>query len=285
MRLRSVVLLSVLAACGGEGTAPPKDATPAAPPTPSTDAAEKAPDVKFDLATLQAEAKPAALVPSPVEMQKALAAAGITTRLATLVSARNIETVVPDKNASAVRTGVVLADLVLTVKDATTPQIVAQLGRVKQGLQALGGSPDLAATIDDLSNRLTNDAISRDDLVKELDELRGVMVPAGSYELGDNAVPLILAGSWVEGSHLVAAAMKAENKYDGADNLLKQPAVVDYFLEYVKEEGAAQRAPGDLVAKLETTLAELKVIAAKPTLGKEDVERIHSATGEVLALL
>jgi len=285
MRLRSVVLLSVLAACGGEGTAPPKDATPAAPPTPSTDAAEKAPDVKFDLATLQAEAKPAALVPSPVEMQKALAAAGITTRLATLVSARNIETVVPDKNASAVRTGVVLADLVLTVKDATTPQIVAQLGRVKQGLQALGGSPDLAATIDDLSNRLTNDAISRDDLVKELDELRGVMVPSGSYELGDNAVPLILAGSWVEGSHLVAAAMKAENKYDGADNLLKQPAVVDYFLEYVKEEGAAQHAPNDLVAKLETTLGELKVIAAKPTLGKEDVEKIHSATGEVLALL
>ena len=209
MRLRSVVLLSFLAGCGGEGTAPSKDATPPAPPTGSPEAAEKAPDVKFDLATLQAEAKPAALVPSPVEMQKALAAAGITTRLATLVSARNIETVVPDKNASAVRTGVVLADLVLTVKDATTPQIVAQLGRVKQGLQALGGSADLAATIDDLSNRLTNDAISRDDLVKELDELRGVMVPAGSYEVGDNAVPLILAGSWVEGSHLVAAAMKA----------------------------------------------------------------------------
>jgi hypothetical protein len=110
------------------------------------------------------------------------------------------------------------------------------------------------------------------------------MVPAGSYELGDNAVPLILAGSWVEGSHLVAAAMKAENKFDGADNLLKQPAVVDYFLEYVKGEGA-QQASGDLVAKLETTLGELKVIAAKPSLGKEDVERIHTATGEVLALL
>jgi hypothetical protein len=65
---------------------------------------------------------------------------------------------------------------------------------------------------------------------------------------------------------------------------LKQPAVVDYFLEYVKEEGT-ERAPGDLVAKLETTLGELKAIAAKPSLGKEDVERIHSATGEVLALL
>jgi hypothetical protein len=277
------VLLSLLAGCEGGGTAPSNDATDAPPATPAA-GAEKAPDVKFDLATLQAEAKPAALVPSPVEMQKALSAAGITTRLATLVSARNIETVVPDKNAAAVRTGVVLADLVLTVKDAPTPQIVAQLARVKQGLQALGGSPDLAATIDDLSNRLTNDAISRDDLVKELDELRGVMVPAGSYEVGENAVPLILAGSWVEGSHLVAAAMKAENKFDGADNLLKQPAVVDYFLEYVKEEGA-QQAPGDLVARLETTLGELKVIAAKPSLGKEDVERIHSATGEVLALL
>ena len=285
MRLRSVVLLSLLAACDGEVSAPPKDATSGGPPAAPTDLAEKAPDVKFDLATLQAEAKPAALVPSPVEMQKALSAAGISTRLATLVSARNIETVVPDKNAAAVRTGVVLADLVLTVKDASTPQIVAQLGRVKQGLQALGGSADLSATIDDLSNRLTNDAISRDDLVKELDELRGVMVPAGSYELGENAVPLILAGSWVEGSHLVAAAMKAENKYEGADNLLKQPAVVDYFLEYVSAKGEAQGAPSDLVAKLETTLGELKVIAAKPTLGKEDVDRIHSATGEVLALL
>jgi hypothetical protein len=282
MRLRSVVLLSLLAACDGGAPAPSNTGTePAATP----EAADKAPDVKFDLATLQAEAKPAALVPSPVEMQKALSAAGISTRLATLVSARNIETVVPDKNAAAVRTGVVLADLVLTVKDAQTSQIVAQLNRVKQGLNALGGSADLSATIDDLSNRLTNDAISRDDLIKELDELRGVMVPAGSYELGDNAVPLILAGSWVEGSHLVAAAMKAENKYEGADNLLKQPAVVDYFLGYVKTEGASQKAPNDLVAKLESTLDELKIIAAKPTLGKDDVDKIHAATGEVLALL
>jgi hypothetical protein len=280
MRLQAVLVIGLLGGCEGGTTTPPSTTVPSDQPA----APQKAPDVKFDLQTLQKEASSDALVPSPVEMQKALTAAGITTRLATLVGTRDIETVVPDKNAVAVRTGVVLADLVLTVKDSQTPRIVNQLARVKQGLAAIGSSADLGSTIDDLSNRLANDAISRDDLVKELDELRGVMVPSGKYEIGDAAVPLILAGSWVEGAHLVSAAMKAEGKYDGADNLLKQPAVVDYFLTYVKTEGA-QKAPTDLVGRLETTLNALKEIAAKDKLGQADVERIHEATGEVLALL
>ena len=98
---------------------------------------------------------------------------------------------------------------------------------------------------------------------------------AGVYRLGDDYHP-------VQAGDIIWMAPYCPQWFVAMG---KQPAVVDYFLEYVKEEGAAQHAPSDLVAKLETTLDELKVIAAKPTLGKEDVERIHSATGEVLALL
>ena len=57
-------------------------------------------------------------------------------------------------------------------------------------------------------------------MLKEFDELSGVLVPELEYEAGDWVVPLIQAGSWLEGAHLVAGAVKSEGKFDEAGKLL-----------------------------------------------------------------
>lgn len=278
MRASSLLLLGLLTACeGGEQATTPE---PEAPPAKE----EAAPDKSFDGEQLKKDAETIALVPSPAEMQKALANAGISKGLGELVPERTISMDVENKDQLAVRTGVVLADLVLTAQDAPKDKVIERLAHLKKGLAALGTGDDIGRTIDDISSRVQNDAVSRDDLIKEMDELSGVMVPELETEAGDWVVPLIQAGSWLEGAHLVSGAMKAEGKYDGAASLLKQPQVVDYFLKYVEREGG-DKAPDEVVDRLKATLHTLKEVASKDALTQADVETVQSATGSVLTLL
>jgi hypothetical protein len=272
-------LALVLAACEGEKPAAP---TPTPEPTPAPPAAS--PEKTFDKATLAAAAEQVALVPSPAEMQRSLEKAGVNKALATMVQERDIVVKVENKDQVAVRTGVILADLLLTVKTAPKERLTARLDRLAEGLNLLGAGTDVQATISDMKLRIQNDAVSRDDLLKEMDELSGAMVPELEYEAGEWVVPLIQAGSWLEGAHLVSGALKEVNRADAADNLLKQPAVVDYFIKYVDREGA-NKAPDEVVNKLRESLNTLKSVVAKPTLTAEDVDTIHSATGAVLTLL
>ena len=272
--------ISVLMACSGDAPKETKQEAPAEVP-------EAAPKTmkKFNLEELQQAAKEVALVPSPAEMQKSLKNAGLTSDLASLVAAeRNIPMDVENKDNLAVRTGVVLADLVLTVKSSTKESKLASLEKLKAGFEGLGAGDDIQATINDLSTQITNDAIQEDDLLKEMDELSGVMVSELEYEAGDWVVPLIQAGSWLEGANLVSAAIVKESKFDVAGQLLKQPRVVEYFLKYVEREGG-NKAPDQVVDKLKQVLNTLKTIAEKPEMSAEDVKQINASTSEVLSML
>ena len=92
------------------------------------------------------------------------------------------------------------------------------------------------------------------------------------------------AGSWLKGAYLVSSAIEAENKFETATRLLKQPHVIDYFLKYVQRDGK-NKAPDEVIKKLEQTLLELKEISKKSTLSKEDVMLIKNNTHNVLQFL
>lgn len=276
-----VTVFLSLAGCSGEAEKP-ADKPIAATEAPATDAPTAPPELA--IADLEASAQNVTLVPSPAEMQAAMDKAGIANGLSKLVTERQLKMDVENKDVVAVRTGVVLADCLLTVKDSPKEKLVERLAIVKAGLNTLGAGKDLPATIDDLTARINNDGISRDDLVKELDEMHGAVIPEIKFEAGDRAVPLIQAGSWLEGSNLVSAAIIAANKPDAGTQLLRQPQVVDYFLKYVQTEGA-DKAPDAVLRQLEGTLVKLKEIAAKPTLSADDVKEVKSQTDAILALL
>lgn len=269
--------LLVLPGCSGETVAPPPE-----PVKPVDVPSGPAPSIALE--ELKAAAQNIALVPSPAEMQKAMEKAGIVEGLSKLVVERKLRVDVENKDVVAVRTGVILADALLTVRDAPKEKLIERLTTVKVGLTALGAGADISATIDDLNARIGNDGISRDDLVKELDEMHGAIIPEIKFEAGERCVPLLQAGSWLEGSNLVASAIINANKPEAASQLLRQPQVADYFLKYVQVEGSG-KAPDEVIKQLDATLHKLKDIAAQPTLSADDVKTIKSETDAVLALL
>ncbi len=239
---------------------------------------------KLDPAALKAAAENIALVPSPAEMQRALEKNGIQAGLSAMVPGRKLKMDIDNKDVIAVRTGVVLADALLTVKDAPKEKLVERLAAVKAGVTALGAGGDIGAIIDDLTSRITNDSVSRDDLVKELDEMHGAIIPELKYEAGERCVPLIQAGSWLAGSNLVAAALAQANNTNAATEMLRQPQVADYFLKYVATEGEG-KAPDEVIKQLDGTLKKLKEIASKPSLTIDDVNEVKAQTDAVLGLL
>ncbi|MCB9778511.1 MAG: hypothetical protein H6742_08120 [Alphaproteobacteria bacterium] len=280
--LASLPLLLVLA-CTGTTTTAEGPGGEAPPPAGSPElASTEAPAI--DKATLEAKARDVVLVPSPTEMQNALAGAGIAEGLSTLVPDRAPKMDVEDKDVIAVRTGTVLAWSLLTVKDAPTDKLVERMGHIKGGMTALGAGTDINATIDDLTGRLQSDSLSREDMLAELDELHGAIIPEIEYEAGERVVPLIKAGSWLAGVNLISQAIvKAEN-VEAANKLLKQPEVADYFLAYARSEGA-DKAPPEVMSRLEATLNRLKELSSKDSLTIDDVKEIQSQTDAVLALL
>jgi hypothetical protein len=279
MYLRVTMLAALLVACS---ESEPAEKPAAEKPTAETQAGK--PVKTFTKEELTAAAEEVALVPRPAEMEKALSNAGIKARLGDMVSDRDIATDHTNLDQVAVRTGVVLADLVLTAKEAPKEKTVHNLEKLKKGFQKVGAGKDIQVTIDEMIASINNDALKGPELVQEMDELSGVLVPELETEAGDWVVPLIQAGSWLEGAHLVSGALKAESKFDAADGMLRQPAVVDYFILYVNREGG-DKAPDEVVAKLKETLNTLKEVSSKPKLDQADVETIHSATGAVLTML
>lgn len=274
-RLWFVPLL--LVACSGEPEKTEAPKTPEATP-------EEAPTPPLSLADMQAGASMDALVPSPAETQRALANAGLSSSLVKMTEGRDFKVDVADQDEVAVRTGVVLAHVVLGAKDAPKERLIAQLGQLKTGLVKLGVKGRIIATIDDLSARIGNDATGREELVRELDELANVMVPEVESEVGPRALPLLRAGAWLEGAWLVSGAIQSEGRYDVADTLLKQPAVVKYFKDYLFGPGK-EVAPAAINAELQSTLGKLEAITAKETLAQEDVAAIHDATNALLSKL
>ena len=55
-------------------------------------------------------------------------------------------------------------------------------------------------------------------------------------------VPMIQAGSWLEGANLVARAVKTKGNPAAASDILKQADIVAYFQKYAAENTEEQSA-------------------------------------------
>ncbi|MBX2803270.1 MAG: hypothetical protein KTR31_36660 [Myxococcales bacterium] len=270
-RLAGPITAIMLFSCGMTESPPVEEEPPAAPEVP-----EEPPTQDADAA---------ALVPSPLEMNKALKDSGIQTELSSLVTARDVSAEPTGNDQAAIRTGIVLADLLLTVDTSDKDVLMGQIGTIKQGMAMLGGGSDIDATLTDIHSRVQTDAVTRDELLKEFDELSGAVIPELEFNGQERVVPLIQAGSWLEGANLVAKALKTAEDTSAAEGLLKAPAVVDHFLKYVEEEGS-EKAPEAITATLKTSLGALKEMAGKAEpLAQADLDAVAKVTDEVLALL
>jgi hypothetical protein len=234
MRLTlQLVLLAALTGCD----TPPPEAPPA--PTPPTAAEVKAPPVGPLSVGALAAAEPVALVPSPLEMQAALKRSGLLGPQGLLVKPRG-RSRPPGKTTTGSRFAPAWPSPT-SCSSSRPPRPQSSSGcsrRSAAGLVALGAKEDALSALDELTAQVQNEALTRDALVQELDALSGGTLPELEAQLGPRAVPLIRAGSWLEGANLVSSSIIAGGNYDTATDLLRHPGVVAWFQRYVEETPA-----------------------------------------------
>jgi hypothetical protein len=223
------------------------------------------------------------LAPSPMQLEREVRDAGIADGLAALVPQRTFGANTDDKDRIAVRTGIVLAYTILAGRSTPKAEFVAQLRTVREGMAALGTGAGLLDTMDRFVQNAENDAASREDFLTELDGVSGMMVPDEGWGRDDRTGPLLQAGAWLAGTNLVARAIVSSGKGDAAEKLLHRPEVANYFLGYLKDDGAAKA--GSLAAPLGDTLRKLAEIGAKANLGVEDAKAVADSTEALFGYL
>lgn len=234
---------------------------------------------------LRAAGERDALAPSPDETRTAVEKAGLVTSLGSLVQPRFMEMDHPDKNRVAVRTGVVLAETILSVKEATDEDLAGSLKQIADGLSALGAGEGLTSTLDEHRTALKNGGITRDELLQSLDDIAGMADPDQGFGPGDTTGPLLQAGAWAAGIHVVSKAILAEDRIDAAETLLRQEAVLAWFQGYVRGHGNEQ-APSEFLQHIDAELTAMQaVLAGEGTLDKADVEAIRDSSGRLLSLI
>lgn len=261
-------VLLLLLACSGS---PTEDELPPPEPPPVQHG-------KLDPTQLE-QAERALVAPTAEETRMAVEKAGLGS-LGSLVPERNYKLDVPDKDRVALRTGVLLADTVLTVRDAEKDSLVKLLRQVEEGLGQLEAQPRVVSTVGELAGQLENDAIDREELVKTLDEATA----RAQEDLGEHG-RFVQAGAWLAGSNLVAQAVLKKGDATYAGLLLKQPDVAHYYLDYVRSPEGQKKAGADIAAALADTLESLLTISEKDGLGLEDVEVIQDKTQDILDLI
>lgn len=255
-------------ACSEEPSAPPPKSAPPPPPKIQVDPRQVT----------------RVLAPSPREMEAAVKAAGIAEALGPLIPARNYRMDIADHNVVAVRTGVLLADALLTPTTSPKDVFVARLTLIRDGMKTIGMGQGLVASMEEMITRVQNDAASREEFLGEVDAVAAQMIPEEGWGPNDKSGPLVQAGAWLEGANLVSAAIVGANRPEAAEQLMRQKEVPEYFLRYVTEQ-APPGADQAVLDALRGALTELRDLGSKPSLTVADVQRVRDNCEKLLALL
>ena len=245
--------------------------------------AEKKGFAELDLGSLEEATQKVELIPSPLKMQKELEKAGISNDLGKFIPATTMTTDVKDQEQLAIRCGILLTDVTLSVKRAEAKIIAAQLGELKKGMASLKTGSDIQTVIDELINTVKQPNFDRDAMLSELDDLASVLIPELKHESEDWIVPLIQAGTWLEGIHLISSAVVAKGDVTNFD-FLKQPGAARYFIRYIDREGRTQ-APPVVIQKVKGTLETLEKIASKESISTEDLQTVQKETKALLSFI
>ena len=272
------LLLLHLMACSAEEEAAEPAAVTEAPAAPQKQLPKDLTSKSKNLASRDI------LAPSPEETRKTVEKAGLTTALGSLVPERSFTFEGISKDQVAIRTGVSLSDMILTIKERPKEQLLANIKAINEGLKLMGAGEGLLGMLDHMHLRFNNDELSRQELLDELESIVSMSVPEHGFSKDDRTGPLLQAGSWVAGVNLVSQAILKEERVDTAKTLLRLETVADYFLGYVDTEGS-DKAGTEVLGTMKASLLKLKEIASKQDIQKSDVEAVVSETGKLLELI
>ena len=269
------LFFSLLVACSTEET--PKT-------TPADKPALSPKEVTKPIQLGDPDGKTAALTPSPMESRLAAERSGLKTPLKSLIPERNFDLTVEEADHIALRTGVLLADTILLIEELPKKQLVSNIAQIEQGLLRMKAGKGLLETIAETRIRVTNDALTRKELLTELDETISMSVPGQGVGKDDTTGPLLQAGAWIATVNLMGKAMLKDNKTDAANTLFRHAQVVEYFSLYTNTEGK-EKAPQGIVIKLKEILTTMKTISLKKDITRADVQQLVDDTNLLLNLM
>lgn len=262
--------LLILVACGDS----PEPAPVTAPPPP-----DKSGWVE-DVAELPQVRE--VLAPSPLALRAEIEAAKLD--VANLVPRAVPKQVLgPDPDTAALHTGALFSHTVLGGATTEKAVFIEQLRGLRAGLAAIHATPDHLATADRLIEGVTNDTASRTDVLAQLDaEVQALRPGEGAH--GDPTGPLLQAGAWLAGIHVVALGVVRSGDDAAAEKLLRRPDVAGFFLEYMRAGDGAQKA-GPVADAVVAALKQLKAITSRETLGVKDAAEVAELTKGLLELM
>ena len=228
--------------------------------------------------------KTAALTPSPRETRLAAERAGLTTTLASLIPKRNFDFQTENTDHIAMRTGIILADTVLSISEIPKSELENNLGQIQEGLTKMKAGKGLLSMISDIQVQVKNDSLTRKELLSEMEDIVSMSVPEHGFGKEDKTGPLLQAGAWLSSINLMCKAIQKENNLKAANTLLRHGKVAEYFLSYAGTEGKG-KAPEAMITHLKTALSTLKKISEKEDINSYDIQQIINETNALLALV
>ena len=142
----------------------------------------------------------------------------------------------------------------------------------------------LLSMLADLRVQVTNDSLTRKELLSEMEDIVSMSVPEHGFGKEDKTGPLLQAGAWLSSINLVSKAIVQENNPSAAGKLLRHGKVASYFLLYAETKGR-DKAPEAIIQKLQSALQALKSISEKETIVMEDVQNIIRETDALLSMV
>ena len=263
--------LGLLTACGGSGEPEPtKNVSNDATLSPET--------------VTSAAAIPSGLIPSPLEVENAVRRAGVADSLLARVPDSRGYSITTDTHLDrvAVQTGVLLTDVILSARKADATTLSTRLEHIHIGLKAMGADAELLQTVEEFKNGIAGDVITREALLEEMARITDLMTPEKKWGPSPQTGPLVQAGAWLAGVHMVANSIVAADRVDAADQLLKHPDVVGYFLGYLSTKN---ETPSTILHVLQLRLEDIHVRTKKRSLNRDDVESILATTDGIFRQL
>jgi hypothetical protein len=221
------------------------------------------------------------MVPHPSEIMQVMRSMDLAGKTSALVPIVAVDFKPMDGQRVAFNTGLLVADLVLSLEDAKGPELSTRLNNIRQGLAELGMGETQLGEMDKLSRRLAAGKTTSEELAAELDVLQGRLMDDVSQYSSPDALMGIQAGAWLRAVNVVATLLLNTGKAAEGAHLFAQPDLVEHFSTYLKKNQDKAVDNPALEASL-PYLAELKKIASKPELTAADVDAVQKATGSIL---
>lgn len=269
------MMLLLLWGCGfGLG----EEAAPVAEPAATATAAAQPAPPAFDVLPLGVE-----LILEPQRFQAMVAPYKLGPVLARRAVGVTYNTDVMVDQIAAVRTGAELGALMVEAGHQEISVVQARLARIHAGLDAIQPGGPVLEQVARLSAAV-DAGITGDAWVQVLQAHHAPIQDNVAAHLGDDMVPLLLAGAWMQGALLAVQGIQETGQLEAGPLLLNRPLVGGYFDAWVAQAGT-DIFPAAAFSGIQESLGTLRTLTTRDPMTPADAAAIQDTLEGLLGMI